>query len=110
MGSQFDDLVVGTNDVFMTHFGEKDDAYYEPVDGLMKRVDVIFNPEPSFLNLEMMTLESGTPSALISTTEAYSLTNGAKLVIGTTTWYVLKFQNVGNDWTQLELTKDNPNA
>lgn len=106
MGSTFDNMVEDSNAAFMTQFGEE--AFYEPVDKLMKRVDVIFNPEPSFLNLEMMTLESGTPSALISTTEAYSLTNGAKLVLNEVTWYVLKFQEAGNDWTLLELTKDKP--
>lgn len=108
MTSPFDDLVASTNDVFMTEFGEKEDAYYEPVGKLTKRVDIIFNPEPSFINLDIMTVESGVPTALISTTDAYSLTVGAKLVFNETTYYVLKFQDVGNDWTLLDLTKDTP--
>ena len=106
MGSAFDNIVEDSNEAFMSQFGEE--AHYEPVGKLMKKVDVIFNPEPSFLNLEMMTLESGAPSALISTTDAYSLTTGAKLVIDIVTWYVLKFQDAGNGWTHLELTKDAP--
>ena len=106
MGSIFDSMVEDSNAAFMTQFGEE--AFYEPVDKLMQRVDVIFNPEPSFLNLELMTLDSGLPSALMNTTDAYSLTTGAKLVIGIVTWYVLKFQDAGNGWTYLELSKDAP--